>query len=118
MAEVKQEAKTMTVLEQLKKLEEQRATLLEGAKKEALAKAEAAVADLNAIGFDYRLVEGDEEPEAKKKIITRHRDPNEPCSVCGYCTNPPHDARKHRSQGAAKKPFTDRQLAELSLTKK
>jgi hypothetical protein len=47
-----------TVLEKLKTLDAQRAQLLEGAKKEALDNAEKAVAELNELGFDYRLVEG------------------------------------------------------------
>jgi hypothetical protein len=48
----------MSVLEKLKALDSQRAELLEGAKKEALDKAEKAVAELNELGFNYRLVEG------------------------------------------------------------
>ena len=47
-----------TVLEKLKALDAQRAQLLEGAKKEALDKAEKAVAELNDLGFHYSLVEG------------------------------------------------------------
>ena len=48
----------MSVLEKLKALDSQRAELLEGAKKEALDKAEKAIAELNELGFNYRLVEG------------------------------------------------------------
>lgn len=48
----------MGILEELRKLDEQRAKLLEGAKTEALQKAEAAVAELNQLGFNYRLVSG------------------------------------------------------------
>ena len=47
-----------TVLEKLKALDAQRAQLLDGAKKEALDKAEKAVAELNELGFHYSLVEG------------------------------------------------------------
>ena len=47
-----------TVLETLKALDAQRAQLLDDAKKEALDSAEKAVAELNELGFDYRLVEG------------------------------------------------------------
>ena len=47
-----------TVLEKLKALDAQRATLLEGAKKEALDNAERAVAELNELGFHYTLTEG------------------------------------------------------------
>lgn len=48
----------MTVLDEIKKLDEQKNKLLEQARREALAKAESAVAELNALGFKYRLVGG------------------------------------------------------------
>lgn len=47
----------MSVLDEIKKLDEQKAKLLAQAKREALAKAEAAVKELNELGFDYQLVE-------------------------------------------------------------
>jgi len=51
-----------SVIEQLKALDEQRATLLNEAKATALATAEASVAELNELGFNYRLVEGGTAP--------------------------------------------------------
>lgn len=48
----------MSVLDQIKQLEEQKAQLLEQAKTEALAQAEAAIKTLNELGFNYRIVEG------------------------------------------------------------
>jgi hypothetical protein len=48
----------MSVLGKLKALDEERAKLLEGAKKEALEAAHEATAALNELGFHYRLVEG------------------------------------------------------------
>ena len=48
----------MSVLDKLKALDDQRAKLLDDAKKEALEAAHKAIADLNALGFYYRLVEG------------------------------------------------------------
>ena len=114
----KPEVKRMSVLEQLKKLDEQRAKLLDGAKAEALKKAEEAVAELNEIGFSYRLVEGDGAP---KKRGTRAGagavDPNKPCSVCNFVTVPNHDARRHRAQGEAKKAFTVKELEAFGLKK-
>ena len=47
-----------SVLDKLKALDEQRASLLDEAKSTALAAAQQAVADLNELGFNYRLVEG------------------------------------------------------------
>jgi hypothetical protein len=47
-----------TIIEQLKDLENKRNALLNQAKTEALNAATKAVADLNALGFHYQLVEG------------------------------------------------------------
>jgi hypothetical protein len=47
----------MSVIDQLKKLDAQRNELLEKAKAEALANAETAIATLNELGFNYRLVD-------------------------------------------------------------
>jgi len=57
----------MDVLARIKKLDEERSKLLEEAKANALATAERAVAELNGLGFNYRLVEGD----APRSITTR-----------------------------------------------
>src|ERR1017187_7524033 len=111
----KSEGKKManTVLEQLKKLDEQRAKLLDGAK------AEEAIAELNELGFSYRLVEGD--GAGPKKRGTRAGagavDPTKPCSVCNFVTVPNHDARKHRAQGEAKKAFSAKELETFGLKK-
>ena len=48
-----------TVLEQIRKLDEQKAALLSQAKQEALAAANTAIASLNELGFHYRLVQGE-----------------------------------------------------------
>ena len=108
----------MTVLEQLKKLDEQRAALLDNAKKEALTKAETAIADLNSLGFTYRLVEGDTAPKKRgARAGAGTVDPTKPCSVCNFLTTPNHDARKHRAQGDAKKPFSVKELEAFGLKK-
>jgi hypothetical protein len=108
-----------TVLEKLKALDAQRAQLLEGAKKEALDNAERAVAELNELGFDYRLVEGASTERASRKqpIQTSKRQTGDgPCSVCNFKTSPHHDGRMHRSQ-KPKKPFTLEELMERKLTR-
>ena len=113
----------MSVLEKLKALDEQRAKLLEGAKAEALDKAQKAVAELNELGFDYSLVEGYRAPalRAPRKERSEAEAPKRqardlPCPICEFKTNPHHDGRAHRSQ-KAKKPFTVEELMERSLTK-
>jgi CRP-like cAMP-binding protein len=49
---------TESVLAKLKKLDEQREQLIADAKKEALDAAQRAIDELNALGFNYRIVEG------------------------------------------------------------
>ena len=56
----------MSVLDKLKALDEERAKLLDDAKKEALEAAHKAIADLNALGFDFRLVEGPSTSTARR----------------------------------------------------
>jgi hypothetical protein len=113
----------MSVLEELKALDEQRAQLLEGAKKEALDKAQKAVAELNELGFDYSLVEGYRTPtprgprqEHSKTAAPKRQTKDVPCPICEFKTNPHHDGRAHRSQ-KRKKPFTAEELVEKGLTK-
>ncbi len=117
----------MSVLEKLKKLEAEAGELRAQAKKEAMAAVKSALADLNGLGFKYQLVEAGTAPKdgpfpmkggKRKDGITRHRDPNKPCDVCGFATNPGHDARKHRAQGKNKKAFTASELEGLGLKKK
>jgi hypothetical protein len=114
----KMKEKKMSVLDELKKLDEKRILLIETARDEALKKVNAGIEDLNALGFAYRLVEDGEQPPAKKKAgaITRQRDPNKPCDTCGFVTSPSHDSRAHRSQ-SPKKPFTTKELEEKGFKK-
>jgi hypothetical protein len=117
----KLEVKKMTVLEQLKKLDEQRTKLIEDAKAAAMKKVQEGIDDLTAIGFLCKLVEiKDEEPSARKRGAREGAgqvDPNKPCSVCNFLTSPNHDARKHRAQGDNKKPFTAKDLEQFGLKK-
>ena len=50
-------AEKPTVLQQIKKLDEERAKILEVAKNDALARAQEAINELTALGFDYELAE-------------------------------------------------------------
>lgn len=114
----------MSVLEQLKALDAQRAQLLEGAKKEALENAEKAVAELNELGFHYSLVEGASAPttspsRAPRRVAAqapKRQARDVPCPICHFKTTPHHDGRMHRSQ-KTKKPFTVEELMERHLTK-
>jgi hypothetical protein len=114
-----------TVLEKLKALDAQRATLLDDAKKEALDNAEKAVAELNELGFHYSLTEGASvsvsTPRAPRKSSSQAQAPKRqardlPCPICHFKTTPHHDGRMHRSQ-TTKKPFTVEELMEKHLAK-
>ena len=113
-----------TVLEKLKALDAQRATLLEDAKKEALDNAEKAVAELNELGFHYSLTEGasgSTVPARAPRKTSQAQAPKRqardlPCPICHFKTTPHHDGRMHRSQ-KTKKPFTVEELIERHLAK-
>lgn len=104
------EVKKVSVLDQLKKLDEQREKLLSDAKEEALTKAKAAIAELNELGFAYKLTQGDGAVRAKG---TRNTDPAK--KHCPICDMNGHDGRAHRAQGDKKKKFTAAELKELGL---
>jgi hypothetical protein len=112
-----------SVLEKLKALDAQRATLLEGAKKEALDNAKKAVAELNELGFHYTLTAdaSTSSPRAPRKSSSQAQAPKRqardvPCPICHFKTTPHHDGRMHRSQ-KNKKPFSVEELMEKALTK-
>jgi hypothetical protein len=110
-----------TVLEKLKALDEQRAQLLDGAKKEALENAERAVAELNELGFHYTLTEAASASPARAPRKAASQAPKRqardaPCPICHFKTTPHHDGRMHRSQ-KSKKPFTVEELMEKHLAK-
>lgn len=102
-------------LQRLKALDQERTALLENVKKEALARATAAIDELNSLGFAYRLAEGTASKMASRKGTRTIS--AKPCPICEFETTPPHDARKHRAQGERKRAFTTRQLEELGLAK-
>jgi hypothetical protein len=47
----------------------------------------------------------------------RRRKVPKPCLICGFMTEPPHDARNHKSQGRDKRPFTEEELGAKNLVK-
>jgi hypothetical protein len=116
------EVELMSVLDKLKALDDQRAKLLEDAKMEALEAAHKAIADLNELGFDYRLVEGSARSTTRRPRersggdAPKRRARDLPCPICEYKTEPHHDGRKHRSQ-QPKRPFTEEELDERGLAK-
>jgi hypothetical protein len=102
----------LSPLERIRKLDDERERIFSEAKSEALAKAHEAIAELNALGFSYDLLDA----AAPKRKPKRHAKGG-PCAVCEFETTPPHDRRKHRSQGEHKAPFTADELADLGLAR-
>lgn len=103
-------------LQRIRELDQERASLMEEAKGHALAAANEAVEQLNGLGFNYRLVQ--DMPAGIRRAIgsddrkpRRPLNPDRPCPICGFTTNPPHDARAHRNQGVNKQAFTAEELS-------
>jgi hypothetical protein len=99
-------------LDQIKTLDGQRAKLLDGAKVEAMDTVQKALAELNALGFQFVVSEGSK--GARRSVRERS---NEPCPICKFKTSPPHDGRRHRAQGMKKKAFTNQELTQIGLTR-
>ena len=76
-------AEKVSAVQQLKALDEQRAKILETAKTDALAKANEAVEELNALGFKYALTDLTPKPKAKATTTGNKREPSG--NECGYC---------------------------------
>lgn len=102
-----------TALSRFRQLQEELSQLSALAKEEALAQATQAIATLNALGLPYRLLDDSASRAPTKRRKSRSLD----CRVCGFTTDPPHNARKHSAQGDDKQAFTDIELEELGLRK-
>ena len=113
-----------SVLEKLKALDEQRAQLLEGAKKAALDNVERAVSrDLIELGFHSHSPTGASSASparAPRKAASqppKRQARDLPCPICKFKTTPHHDGFwMHRSQ-KSKKPFSVEELMERHLAK-
>jgi hypothetical protein len=104
-----------SAIQRIKDLDAERAGIFEQAKEEALEKAKAAVAELNALGLNYTLTGGGKAAKAGsgkgKRAIKAAA-----CPICEFQTTPPHDGRTHRSQ-KKKGPFSAAELKEKGLVK-
>ena len=111
----------MSLMDQLKALDDQRTKLIEDAKRAALEKAHKAVAELNDLGFKYRLAEGARvaasSPVKRAKSIggAKRQIKDSACPICHFKTSPMHDGRSHRGQ-SPKRPFTAAELAQKHLS--
>lgn len=100
-------------IQRIKQLDEERASLIDGARKEALAKATEAIAQLASLGFTYHLVEAGRAP---RKGAPRQAS-DAACPICKFKTKPSHDGRRHRAQGERKRPFTPAELKDMGLAR-
>jgi hypothetical protein len=111
-----------SVLERLKALDAERASLIEGAKQEAIDKGNQAVVDLKSLGIEYTFVPSNvttRAPRAPRKTETTKQTrqlQDKPCPICNFKTTPPHDARAHRGQ-KTKAPFTVEELMTKKLSR-
>jgi hypothetical protein len=106
-------------IEEIKELKALLESKTEQAKTEALGKASEAISFLRDLGMDNDTILKDLgfRGRAKTQESREARPPkDEPCSICNYRTDPPHDGRSHRGQ-TKKRPLTAEELEQKGLTK-
>jgi hypothetical protein len=122
----------ISFIDQLKKLDEQQAKLEQERQKlqtqahdEARQAVEGALAELNGLGYTYRLVEGAASKSPAKNKTAKSSDgsssgkgvmaTDKVCPICNFRTDPPHDGRRHK--GKDRRPFTAEELAAEGMKK-
>jgi hypothetical protein len=112
-----------SVIEEIKELKAQLESKTEEAQSEALQNAREAIDFLRELGIDNDTILKElgfrarsKTPREKVKANGNTAPGDEPCTICNFRTDPPHDGRSHRGQ-AKKKPFTAEELEEKGLTK-
>jgi hypothetical protein len=108
-----------SAIEEIKELKARVESMTEQAKTEALDKASEAIGFLRELGLDNDAIlkELGFRGRAKAQESREGRPPkDQPCPVCHFRTDPPHDGRSHRGQ-SKKKPFTAEELEQKGLTK-
>jgi hypothetical protein len=107
-----------SAIEQIKELKAQLESKTEQAKAEALDKAGEAIAFLRELGLgsDTILKDLGFRGRATAKESREERSPkDEPCQICSFRTDPPHDGRAHRGQ-TKKRPLAAEGLEKNWLT--
>jgi hypothetical protein len=105
-----------SAIQRIKDLDAERASIFDHAKEEALEKAKAAVAELNALGLDYTLTNGAAKAAKAGSGKGKGTIKAAACPICEFQTTPPHDGRTHRNQ-KKKGPFSAAELKEKGLVK-
>lgn len=99
-----------SALARVHELQQEIARLSAQARDEAIAQASQAVQILNALGLPYRLVD-----DTVRAPVRKRKQRSLDCHICGFTTDPPHNARKHKAQGDDARAFTDDELVTLGL---
>jgi hypothetical protein len=105
-----------SAIQRIKELDAERASIFDQAKEEALEKAKAAVAELNALGLSYTLTNGAGKQAKTGSAKEKRTIKAAACPICDFQTSPPHDGRTHRNQ-KKKGPFSAAELKEKGLVK-
>jgi hypothetical protein len=108
-----------SAIEEIKELKARVESMTAKAKAEALDKASEAIGFLRELGLDNDAIlkELGFRGRATAKESREGRPPkDEPCPICHFRTDPPHDGRSHRGQ-SKKRPFTAEELEQKGLTK-
>jgi hypothetical protein len=105
-----------SAIQRIKDLDAERASIFDQAKEEALEKAKAAVAELNALGLNYTLSSGAGKQAKAGSAKGKRAIKAAACPICEFQTSPPHDGRTHRNQNK-KGPFSAAELKEKGLMK-
>ncbi len=106
---------TSNAAQRIKQLQDEIANLQADARDQLLQRVRKDITELNSMGVTYQLVSGRSRGGATGK---RFSDPDRPCPVCKFKTEPYHDARTHRSQGRNKKSFSAEELRNLGLSRR
>jgi hypothetical protein len=82
-----------SAIQRIKDLDAERASIFDQAKEEALEKAKAAVAELNALGLNYTLTNGAGRQAKTGFGKSKRAIKAAACPICEFQTPPPHDGR-------------------------
>jgi hypothetical protein len=108
-----------SAIEQIKELKARLESKTEQAKAEAIAAAREAIEVFRELGLDNDTILKDVgfRGRATAKESREGRSPkDEPCQICSFRTDPPHDGRAHRGQ-TKKRPLAAEELEKKGLTK-
>jgi hypothetical protein len=108
-----------SLFQEIKELKAQLESKTEQAKTEALDKASEAIGFLRELGLDNDTILkelGFRGREAARGSREGGPPKDEPCPICHFRTDPPHDGRSHRGE-TKKRPLTAEELEKKGLTK-